>query len=152
MVDFADRTRLIYGEVVVTPSQLAASLFTVSLLLILPGTGGWTKEILPLEPDLATSIDEQYDHESRLFLKMYSLNGNGHVDYVTGRLVREYARSNYGNPVYQTEVHPLFYWWNHTMYNDPEQDGVNGNERVYQENVEFDLSRYKPCTFNGQPC
>jgi hypothetical protein len=29
---------------------------------------------------------------------------------------------------------------------------VNGNERVYQENVEFDSSRYKPCTFNGQPC
>ena len=78
--------------------------------------------------------------------------GDGKIDYVTGRLVREYTRSSYGNPVYQTEVYPLFYWWNHTMYNDPEQDGVNGNERVYQENVEFDLSRYKPCTFNGQPC
>ena len=24
------------------------------------------------------------------------------------------------------------------MWNDPEQDGVNGNERVYQENTEFD--------------
>jgi len=29
---------------------------------------------------------------------------------------------------------------------------VNGNERVYQENIDFDLSRYKPCTFNGQAC
>jgi hypothetical protein len=83
---------------------------------------------------------------------LYSLNGNGQVDYVTGRMVQEYARSNYGNPVYQTEAYPLFYWWNHTMYNDPEQDGVNGNERVYQENIEFDISRYKPCSFNGQPC
>jgi hypothetical protein len=83
---------------------------------------------------------------------LYSLTGNGHIDYVTGRLVREYARSTYGNPVYQTEAQPLFYWWDHTMWNDPEQDGVNGNERIYQEGIEFDTSRYKPCLFNGQPC
>lgn len=110
------------------------------------------KDVLPIEPDVSTRIDELYDHEARLFLMLYSLKGDGHVDYVTGRMVQEYARSNFGNPVYQTEMHPLFYWWNHIMWNDPEQDGVNGNERIYQENVEFDLSRYKPCTFNGQPC
>lgn len=113
---------------------------------------GWTREPLPVEPDLSTRIDEVYDHEARLFLMLYSLEGNGHVDYVTGRLVQEYTRSSYGNPVYQTEAQPLFYWWNHTMWNDPEQDGVNGNERIYQEGVEFDISRYKPCLFNGQPC
>jgi hypothetical protein len=38
------------------------------------------------------------------------------------------------------------------MWNDPEMDGVNGNERVYQENIDFDASRFKPCTFNGQRC
>ena len=135
-----------------TLSQSAASIFMVSLLLLLSVSGGWTKDLLPLEPDLATRIDEHYDHEARLFLILYSLHGNGQVDYVTGRLVQEYSRSSYGNPVYRTEAYPLFYWWNHTMYNDPEQDGVNGNERVYQENIEFDISRYKPCTFNGQPC
>jgi len=67
-------------------------------------------------------------------------------------MVQEHARSHYGNPVYYTEKFPLFYWWNHTMWNDPEQDGVNGNEKVYQENIDFDRSRYKPCVFNGQPC
>jgi len=110
------------------------------------------KDGLPIEPDISTRLDELYDHEARLFLLLYSLKGDGQVDYVTGRMVQEYARSNFGNPVYQTEVHPLFYWWNHNMWNDPEQDGVNGNERIYQENVEFDVTRYKPCTFNGQPC
>jgi hypothetical protein len=110
------------------------------------------KDVLPIEPDISTRIDELYDHEARLFILLYSLKGDGQVDYVTGRMVQEYARSNFGNPVYQTEVHPLFYWWNHNMWNDPEQDGVNGNERIYQENVEFDVTRYKPCTFNGQPC
>ncbi|HET8721863.1 MAG TPA: hypothetical protein VFM24_07535, partial [Nitrospira sp.] len=93
------------------------------------------KDVLPIEPDVSTRIDELYDHEARLFLMLYSLKGDGHVDYVTGRMVQEYARSNFGNPVYQTEMHPLFYWWNHIMWNDPEQDGVNGNERIYQENV-----------------
>ncbi|HXV67429.1 MAG TPA: hypothetical protein VD738_00775 [Nitrospira sp.] len=113
---------------------------------------GWSKDLLPVEPELSTRIDELYDHEARLFIMLYSLKGDGRVDYVTARLVQEYSRSGYGNPVYQTEAQPLFYWWNHVMWNDPEQDGVNGNERVYQEGVDFDVSRYKPCLFNRQPC
>jgi hypothetical protein len=112
----------------------------------------WSADALPVEPDLNTRVDELYDHEARLFIMLFSLHGNGQIDYVTGRLVQEYSRSSYGNPVYQTETQPLFYWWNHTMWNDPEQDGVNGNEKVYQENTDFDISRYKPCAFNGQPC
>jgi hypothetical protein len=108
--------------------------------------------VLPAEPDVSLRVDELYDHEARLFLMLYSLKGDGKVDYVTGRSVIENQRSHFGNPVYLTEPHPLFYWWNHQMWNDPEMDGVNGNERVYLENVEFDISRYKPCTFNGQPC
>jgi len=127
-------------------------LFFLSLNLFLSRADVWPKDVLPIEPDVSTRIDELYDHEARLFLMLYSLNGDGKIDYITGRMVQEYARSNFGNPVYQTEVYPLFYWWNHIMWNDPEQDGVNGNERVYQENVEFDISRYKPCAFNGQPC
>ena len=122
------------------------------LLLSLPTSAGWSKEILPVEPDLSSRLDELYDHEARLFIMLFSLKGDGKVDYITGRLVQDYARSNYGNPVYYTEQYPLFYWWNHTMFNDPDQDGVNGNERVYQEDIEFDIARYKPCLFNGQPC
>ena len=111
-----------------------------------------SREALPVEPDTNLRVDELYDHEARLFIILYSLKGDGKVDYITGRSVIEYTRSNYGNPVYYTEIHPLFYWWNHIMWNDPFQDGVNGNERVYQENIEFDVTRYKPCVFNGQPC
>ena len=111
-----------------------------------------TLNSLPPEPDEATRIDEIYDQESRLFLSLYSLAGNGTVDYVTGRTVEGHIRSNYGNPVYYLPEHPIFYWWNHTMFNDPQLDGVNGNELVYQEETDFDISRYKPCVFNGQPC
>jgi hypothetical protein len=127
------------------------ALAVVGVMLCAP-SAGWSKETLPVEPDESTRVDELYDHEARMFLMLYSLKGNGEVDYVTGRLVQEHTRSHYGNPVYYTEPHPLFYWWNHTMWNDPEQDGVNGNEKVYQENIDFDRTRFKPCLFNGQPC
>lgn len=130
----------------------AQLVLTVLGIALLNPPAGWAYERLPVEPDENLRVDELYDHEARMFLMLYSLKGNGEVDYVTARMVQEHARSNYGNPVYYTEQYPLFYWWNHTMWNDPEQDGVNGNEKVYQENVDFDRSRYKPCVFNGQPC
>ena len=123
---------------------LAATLITSSFV--------WSKPNLPVEPDEETQLEEIYDHESRMVLFLYSLKGTDIVDYVVGRKVWDHQRSIYGNPVYYVEAHPLFYWWDHTMYNDPEQDGVNGNELVYEEEVDFDASRYKPCLFNGQPC
>ncbi len=133
-------------------SRRLSTILAVLMVLCSSHPMGWANDLLPAEPDLSTRLDELYDHEARMFIMLYSLKGNGQVDYVTGRMVQEYARSIYGNPVYQTEAQPLFYWWNHTMWNDPEQDGVNGNEKVYQEDIEFDISRYKPCLFNGQLC
>ena len=134
-----------------TNLRVAASLL-LAVLLFIPATSAWSQDPLPIEPYLNSRLDELYDHEARLFIMLYSLHGDGKVDYITGRLVQEYTRSNYGNPVYYTEPYPLFYWWDHTMFNDPDQDGVNGNALVYQENIEFDIARYKPCLFNGQPC
>jgi len=130
----------------------------VSLVLLIVSVLGCTSVphvtagSLPSEPDITTRVDELYDSESRLYLFLYSLKGDGTVDYVTGRFVREHARSEYGNPVYDTERFPMFYWWNHALWADRDQDGVNGNETVYKEDVDFDRSRYKPCLFNGQVC
>lgn len=146
----ADRIPALVVSVKAMPVPIL--LFVLTCLLWNHPVTGWSADALPAEPDLNTRVDELYDHEARLFIMLYSLSGNGKVDYVTARLVQEYSRSTYGNPIYQTEAQPLFYWWNHIMWNDPEQDGVNGNEKVYQENTDFDISRYKPCMFNGQPC
>ena len=123
----------------------------IGLAVVAPPSS-WATETLPVEPELSLRLDEHYDHESHMFLMLFSLKGDGKVDYVTGRMVQKHMRSDYGNPVYYTEPFPLFYWWNHTLWNDPTEDGVNGNERVYQENTEFDVTRFKPCVFNGQPC
>ncbi|MCZ6780092.1 MAG: hypothetical protein O7C73_00435, partial [Nitrospirae bacterium] len=116
----------------------------IGLAVVAP-PAAWTTETLPVEPELTLRLDEHYDHESHMFLMLFSLKGDGEVDYVTGRMVQKHMRSHYGNPVYYTEPFPLFYWWNHTLWNDPTEDGVNGNERVYQENIEFDVTRFKPC-------
>ncbi len=129
------------------------SLLALPLLLgLATTTHAVTEAPIPTEPDEDSRLEEIYDHESRMVMFLYSLKGDGKVDYVTGRKVQHNQRSEYGNPVYFLESYPLFYWWNHAMWNDPEQDGVNGNEQLYAENTEFDTSRYKPCLFNGQPC
>ena len=133
--------------------RLFPLLFPLSILLLLFFFQNVMAErTLPPEPDEESRLDEIYDHESRMVMFLYSLDGDDKVDYVTGRKVWDHQRSTYGNPVYYLESYPLFYWWDHTMWNDPEQDGVNGNEKLYAENTEFDPSRYKPCLFNGQPC
>ena len=127
----------------------------ISILLIVGSLGpasGFVSKRLPPEPDENTRVDEIYDQESRMFLSLYSLKGDGEVDYVAGRTVKQHMRSLYGNPVYYFSEHPLFYWWDHTMWNDPLLDGVNGNELIYKEDTDFDITRYKPCLFNGQSC
>ncbi len=121
------------------------------MALLVPAVSG-AGPSLPPEPDENTRIEELFDNDARLYLLLYSLTGDGRVDYVTGRRVHEQARSEFGNPIYYAARYPQFYWWNHTLWIDSEQDGLSGNEVVYQENVEFDRSRYKPCQFNGQPC
>ncbi len=90
----------------------------VGLAVVAP-PAAWTTETLPVEPELTLRLDEHYDHESHMFLMLFSLKGDGKVDYVTGRMVQKHTRSHYGNPVYYTEPFPLFYWWNHTLWNDP---------------------------------
>ena len=132
--------------------KLLGSIVLLLSALFLFALPGHSQPRSPVEPDEETRLDEIYDHETRLVMFLYSLQGNDTVDYVVGRKVFQNQQSEYGNPVYFFEPHPLFYWWNHTMWNDPQQDGVNGNELVYKEETEFDVSRYKPCLFNGQPC
>ncbi len=133
-------------------ARLASFVLLIFCVLELPSASHAAAASLPPEPDVSTRVDELYDSESRLYLFLYSLKGDGTVDYIAGRFVREHVRNEYGNPVYDTERFPIFYWWNHTLWADRDQDGVNGNEVVYQENVDFDRKRYKPCMFNGQVC
>ena len=64
-------------------------LLAISLIAAFSSDLGFTRESLPVEPDESTRLDEQYDHESRMFYMLYSLKGNGEVDYVTARSVQD---------------------------------------------------------------
>ena len=145
-------TFLLDGRCRMTHPLAIAPIILLLLLGLSPSVLSGVQPTLPVEPDEETRLDEIYDLEASMVMFLYSLKETGEVDYVVGRKVWEHRRSVYGNPVYYLEPYPLFYWWNHTMWNDPEQDGVNGNELVYKEDVDFDATRYKPCLFNGQIC
>ncbi|MBH0178937.1 MAG: hypothetical protein HP491_14020, partial [Nitrospira sp.] len=69
--------------------KMACRFYSVLALLYVLGGSlsiGEAKDLLPVEPDLSTRLDELYDHEARLFITLYSLAGNGRIDYVTARL------------------------------------------------------------------
>lgn len=129
-----------------------STVFPLVISAIVFTTDTTTASSLMHEPEEHVRIDEIYDLECQLLLFLYSSTGDGEVDYVAGPTVVQYKRSQYGNPVYYYREFPLFYEWNHKMWTDPAMDGVNGNEQIYQEETEFDVSRYKPCVFNGQQC
>jgi hypothetical protein len=99
--------------------------------------------VLPPEPPQEQAIEELYDNEAGLVLFTYSLHKNGVVDYVTGRKVVTWRVNDYGHGVYDMERFPFFYWYEHTLWQDKESDGINGNESVYMENINFDRLRYR---------
>jgi hypothetical protein len=97
----------------------------------------------PPEPPQDQVIEEIYDNEAGLVIFTYSLNRDGVVDYVTGRKVLTWKVNDYGHGVYDMERFPVFYWYDHSLWRDMESDGINGNETIYMENVNFDRLRYK---------
>ena len=69
-------------------TSIPVAILTTWLVFVSVQTSNPSWQSLPPEPDETTRIDEIYDQESRLFLSLYSLKGDGEVDYVTGRTVQ----------------------------------------------------------------
>ena len=63
---------------------------------VFASSNGQPEKELPSEPDEEIRLEEVYDHESQMIMFLYSLKGNGEVDYVTGRKVWKHQRSVYG--------------------------------------------------------
>ena len=51
---------------------------------VFASSNGQPEKALPTEPDEEIRLEEIYDHESQMVMFLYSLKGNGEVDYVTG--------------------------------------------------------------------
>lgn len=103
------------------------------------------KTALPAEPDEfdRREVDAYYDWRNNMFFRVFKMTGlEGKPDYMTARRTYKVSVNQYGYEVAVTFSHPLFYWVDLNgdgefepakgeMWIDIEEDGVNGNERLY---------------------
>ncbi|GJL58274.1 MAG: hypothetical protein NPIRA03_11310 [Nitrospirales bacterium] len=78
---------------------------------------GLTAE-MPKEPGEAKLVHEDVNIITGLYIREYSLEGDGVVDYKTARQIIFYENNKFWNTVVETVEWPLFYWL------DDNRDGV----------------------------
>lgn len=87
-------------------------------------------------------VKAYYDRRNDLFFREFDLNGDGTVNYMTARRTYKVWLDDFGTPVVVTVGSPLFYWLDRNgngefetgqgeMWSDPDEDGITGNERIY---------------------
>ena len=99
---------------------------------------------LPEEPEEFDDreVTAYYDWRNDLFFREFDLNGDGVVNYMTARRTYKIWLDDFGTPVVVTVGSPLFYWLDRNgngefetgqgeMWSDPDEDGITGNERIY---------------------
>ncbi len=100
--------------------------------------------LLPLEP---AEFDDRevkayYDQRNDMFFRLFDIKGLGFVDYMTARRTYKVWLDEFGTPVVMAVAEPVFYWLDvdgngefeqskGEMWSDPEEDGVTGNEKIY---------------------
>ena len=84
---------------------------------------------LPTEPAEEFLVNEDVNIATGLYIREYSLQKNGVIDYRTARQIIDSRHNDYGNTVVDATPHPLFYWYDEkgigafTMWIDPEGQG-----------------------------
>ena len=96
----------------------------------------------PVEYD-RREVEAYYDWRNDLFFRRFDMHGTGTTDFMTARRTYRVWLNEFGTPVAVTMSFPLFYWVDLNrngefepnqgeMWSDPEEDGINGNERPYE--------------------
>lgn len=101
-------------------------------------------QALPEEPAEydRREVEAYYDWRNDMFFRRFDMQGLGRTDFMTARRTYRVWLDEFGTPVVVTMPHPLFYWVDLNangefepgqgeMWSDPEEDGINGNERLY---------------------
>lgn len=110
-----------------------------------PGIPGGTAYVLPAEPEEYDRREKEayYDWRNNLFFRVFTLGGpNTAPNFMTARRTYKVSTNQYGYEVAMTFAYPLFYWVDLNgngefepsqgeMWIDIEEDGINGNERLY---------------------
>jgi hypothetical protein len=124
-----------------TPTALASSDTTSSTGS--PTGLGFT---LPQEPDEfdRREVEAFYDWRNNLFFRRFNMSGveGDAANFMTARRTYKVSVNQYGYEVAVTFPYPLFYWLDRNgngefepgqdeMWIDVEEDGLNGNEKLY---------------------
>jgi hypothetical protein len=88
-----------------------ALLFCYVAALLTISTNVAFAQNLPSEPDPERLVNEDVNVVSGLYIREYSLSGNGIVDLKTARQIIQSEQNAFGNTVVETLPHPLFYWY-----------------------------------------
>ena len=143
-------------------AQPAARAEVAPLLVVLPSPFSFSQPRikLPTEPDEfdPREVEAYYDWRTNMFYRRFDLAGTGTVDFMTARRTYQVWLDEFGTPVVITMAEPVFYWIDLNgngkfeqdqgeMWSDPYEDGVTGNERVYDSS---DLQR-KPSEIPSWP-
>jgi hypothetical protein len=111
--------------------------------------------ILPGEPDEfdRREVEAYYDWRNNMFFRVFKMASmESKPDFMTARRTYKVSVNQYGYEVAITFSHPLFYWADLNgdgefepakgeMWIDIEEDGVNGNERLYDPMTPGDAPR-----------
>ncbi|TAJ34349.1 MAG: hypothetical protein EPO64_00890 [Nitrospirae bacterium] len=105
---------------------------------------GAQARILPEEPAEydRREVEAYYDWRNDMFFRRFDMQGMGRTDFMTARRTYRVWLDEFGTPIVVTMPNPLFYWVDLNsngefepgqgeMWSDPEEDGINGNERLY---------------------
>ena len=109
------------------------------------GSGTSSSQLaLPQEPEEFDNreLKAYYDWRNDLFFRLFDMTGSGIANYMTARRTYKVWLDDFGTPVVMTVGDPLFYWLDVNgngefeqelgeMWSDPDEDGVTGNERLY---------------------
>ena len=89
---------------------------SILLSLIIEGYG--IAADMPKEPGEGNLVNEDVNIITGLYIREYSLKGDGVVDYKTARQIIFYEHNKFWNTEVETVEWPLFYWL------DTDRDGI----------------------------
>ncbi|MCA9419741.1 MAG: hypothetical protein KC592_01910 [Nitrospira sp.] len=114
----------------------------IGLALLLVGGEQVKAETPPPEPDESHLVEEDVNIMTGLYIRKYSLQQDGVVDYKTARQILISEVNEHWNTVVETKEWPLFYWYDEkrdghwTMYVDPQLKGCTCDIVPYEEKTE----------------
>jgi hypothetical protein len=122
----------------------------MGLAFLLAGGEMVEAETPPPEPDETYLVDEDVNVVTGLYIRKYSLQQDGVVDYKTARQIVISEYNEHWNSVVETKEWPLFYWYDEkrdghwSMYVDQQVKGCTCDIVPYEQKTEDATAQNDP--------